>query len=271
MPGPIYSINGRQIHEGHTGWRVLRAGTNTQGGIVNTLNNVKAPSRNGYTPGPTTFSEQIVVLVVRTPRGRLDELLTLCAAATSLTNSLSATKELRVELASAIPSGESVFDETFDVSITLSAYEGVWRDISLSTIGPVTIASPVQTLTMFDDISAPVSDMDIFLKGVFGEFVLLDSNGSWLKTVRPWPGSAGTGLLYSGKTQQAFLANESDPFVPVSDKSQYIDVSGNGGFELTPQMVSGNPADRTVSLQLTTLTQTSTTLRVRAKAAYRMN
>jgi len=267
----MYSLNGRPLNEGHTGWRILRAGTNTQGGITNALNSAKAPGKNGYTPGPSTFTEQIVVLTVRTPRSRLDELLALCAAASELTRTEDSTKVLNVELASAIPSGEAMRDLTFDVAITLSAYEGVWRDADLVTVGPTAIGGPVQTLTMLSDISAPVSNMEIFLRGDFGEFTLVDSGGSWLKTTQAWTGTAGTGLFFSGATTQAFLANESDPFVPLSDKSQFIDTSGNGGFKLTPKLVSGNPLNRLVSLKLTTTSQTSVTLRVRAKRAYRMN
>jgi hypothetical protein len=267
----MYSINGRTLHEGHAGWRILRSGTNTQGGISNTLNKVPAPGRNGYVPAPHTFTEQIVVFVVRTPRERLDELLALCASATTLTRTADATKMLRVELASAIPAGAAPFDATFDVAITLSAYEGVWRDTDLVTVGPVTVASPSQTLYMLNDLSAPILDHDIFLRGVFGQMVLLDSGGSWLKTARAWPGSSTTGLLFVSSSKQAFVANESSPWVPVSDASQYVDVSGNGGFQLTPELVSGNPADRRVKLTLTTLTQTSTTIRVRARRSYRMN
>jgi hypothetical protein len=267
----MYSINGRPLNEGHTGWRILRSGTNTQGGINNTLNKVPAPGRNGYVPAVSTFTEQIVVFVVRTPRNRLDELLSLCASASTVTRTADATKMLRVELASAIPSSQAPFDATFDVTITLSAYEGVWRDVDLVTVGPTTIGGPSQTLTMLAGISAPVVDHDIFLRGVFGQMVLLDSGGSWLKTTRAWPGASGTGLLYVSSSKQAFVANESSPWVPVSDASQYVDVSGNGGFQLTPELVSGNPADRRVKLTLTTLTQTSTTLRVRARRAYRMN
>lgn len=267
----MYSINGRTLHEGHAGWRILRSGTNTQGGITNTLNKVPAPGRNGYVPAPHTFTEQIVVFVVRTPRERLDELLALCGEANTLTRTADPTKMLRVELASAIPSGAAPFDATFDVSITLSAYEGVWRDVDLTVVGPVTIASPSQTLYMLTGLSAPIGDHDIFLRGVFGQFVLTDSHGSWLKTTKAWPGASGTGLLYISSSKQAFVANDSAPWTPVSDASQYVDVSGNGGFQLTPELVSGNPADRRVKLTLTTLTQTSTTLRVRARKSYRMN
>jgi hypothetical protein len=158
-----------------------------------------------------------------------------------------------------------------DVTITLSAYQGVWRDKDKVTVGPVDITTPVQALNVLSGMSAPVYDGEIFLRGVFGDFTLVDTaSGSWLKTARAWPGSSSTGLLYIGATQQAFSANESNPWVPVADMSGYIDVSPNGGFRMSPVFVGGDPADRRVELSLTTITQTSTTLRVRAKRAYRM-
>ncbi len=268
----MYSLNGVPLNEGHTGWRILRDGTNTQGGITNNLNKVPGPNRPGYKPAPSTYTEQVIILNVRTPRDRLEELLALCASATRLTRTDDPTREAYIEVASAIPSpSQTPFDAVHDVTITLSAYEGVWRDVDQVVFGAADITTPTQGFQLFTGLSAPIFDADIFIRGVFGEFVLTDSNGSWLKTTRAWPGSSTTGLLYVGSTQQAFLANESDPWVPVTDRSSFIDVSGNGGFRLTPKLVSGNPADRRVELSLTTLTQTSTTLRVRGKRAYRMN
>lgn len=268
----MYSINGRSLNEGHSGWHILFDGTNTQGGVTRTVNKTPVPGRPGYRPAPSTFTEQMVIFNVRTPRARLDELLALCDAASILTRTDDPTKEAYVELLSAIPAPSgNTFDSWFDVTVTLSIYQGVWRDVDAEIVGPISITTPSQTITMLDDLAAPVYDEDLFLRGVFGEFTLTDSGGSWLKTVQAWPGSSSTGLLWIGATQQAFLANESSPWVPVSDASDYVDVSGNGGFRLTPKMVSGNPANRRVELQLVTLTQTSTTLRVRAKRAYRMN
>ena len=268
----MYSINGTPLHEGHAGWRVLRAGTSTQGGITNSISKVGSPGRPGYVPAPKTYTEQILVFNVRTPRARLEELLALCGEAYALSRTDDPTKEAYVELVSAIPGGESPLDGVFNVTITLSVYEGVWRDTEAVIFGAAAITGPTQDFQLLADLSAPIFDADIFIRGVFGEFTLTDSGGSTLKTVRAWTGATSSnGMLYVGSTGQAFLAAESDPWTPLSDRSQFVDVSGNGGFRLTPKSVSGNPADRRVELSLTTLTQTSTTLRVRAKRAYRMN
>jgi hypothetical protein len=270
MSGVIYSLNGVNLHDASRGWRVLRAGTNTQGGFTKSTPKVSFPGMDGYQPGPSNTGEQILIFVVRTTRAGLEPLLALADAATTLALSGDATKEAYVITSSAIPSGESPLDATFNVTITLSVYQGAWRDVTAVTTGPTTVSSPTQVFNILAGLSAPIRDMDIFLRGVFGQFTLTDSGGSWVKTTSAWAGSGSTGILFMGSTGQAFLANESSPWTPVTDVSGQVDVSGNGGFRMTPKMVSGNPSNREVELTLTTLTQTSTTLRVRAKRAYRM-
>lgn len=269
--GVIYAVNGVPLHDERRGWRVLRAGTNTQGGVTNVVNRVPIPGRPGYAPAPGTFTEQLVIFNIRTTRAGLEPLLALLASARTLTRTDDAERVARVELASAIPSSSAPLDATHDVTATFNIYDGVWRDVDQVIDGPTSITTPSQSFVMLPGLSAPIWDMDIFIRGVFGEFTLTDSGGSFLKTIKAWPGSASTGILYIGSTGQAFLANESSPWVPVSDASQYIDVSGNGGFRITPKLVGDDPASRRAELTLTTLTQTSTTLRVRAKRAYRMN
>lgn len=267
-----WSINGIALHDQTRGWKIMRDGTNGQVGVTKGLNKTANPGRPGYTPAPSTWTEGVVILQLRiTHRTQLEPLLALCRAAATLTRSDDATKEMYVELASAIPSSDAPFDDAQDVTITLSAWQGVWRDVTTVVSGPTSITTPTQVVDMLSDISADVFDPDVFVRGVFGQFTLVDSGGSFLKTRRAWSGSSSTGLLYIGSTQQAFLAAESDPWTPISDASQYIDTSPNGGFRLTPKMASGNPASRQVELTLTTLTQTSTTLRVRAKRSYGMN
>ena len=274
----MYSINGIPLHDALRGWRVLRAGTNTQGGITKTVGKVPSPGRPGYTPSPNTFTEQMIIFNMRVTRASLESLLMLCDAATTLTRTDDPTKFAAVELSSAIPSSDAPLDAMFDVTITLIAYQGLWRDVTFPAgaagadgVSPIAITTPVQSIIVMNDLSGPIFDGSLFLRGVFGQFTLTDSGGSSLKTTRVWPGTASNGLLFFGSTNQAFFANETDPFTPLTDASQYIDVSGNGGFRMTPKMVSGNPAVRRVELSLTTLTQTSTTLRLKAKRAYRMN
>lgn len=267
-----YSINGVPLHNDTYKWRTLREGTQTIAGVTRTLSRVAAPGRPGYNPAPSTYTEQLIVLVVRTPRANLEALLNLCDAATSLTRTDDPTKEMYVELASALVNGDAPFDAMFDVSISLSGYQGVYRDVTAVVTGPTTIITPTATLDLFAGMSAPIFDADIFMRGQFGQFVIADAAGSVLKTVATPPGQLSTnGILWLGSLQQAFVALESSPWTPVSDASAYVDTTGNGGFRITPIIVSGDPTTRKGTLTITTLTQTSTTIRVRGKSSYRMN
>jgi hypothetical protein len=267
-----YTLNGVDLMDKAAGWYILRNGTNTQGGITRSIQKVPVPGRPGYKPAPASFTEQSIIFVCRVRRDALDAFLALCDSAAVLTQTADPTKIANVELVSAIPNGDEPMDGSFDVSVTLNAYEGVWRDADIVTVGPTAITSPVQSVDNFAGLSAPIFDANIFLRGVFGQFTLRDEvSGSYLKTTRAWPGSSSTGILWVGATQQAYLAQESDPWTPVSDASHYVDQSGNGGFRMTPDFLFGDPTNRQATLTLTTLSQTSTTLRMQAKRAYRMN
>lgn len=266
-----FSINGIALENSAYGWRTLRAGTTTKNGIAKTIQKVPVPGRSGYNPGPTTWTEQTIIFTIRTPLTGLEALFALCDQASVLGRTDDATKVAYCELVSAIASSDSPMDSSQDVTITLSLYQGVWRDASLVSVGPVSITTPVQVLDMLSGISAPIFDPMIFIRGVFGQFTLQDNGGSTLKTTRAWPGDSSHGLLFVGSTNQAFWAAESSPWTPIQDMSQYIDVSGNGGFRLTPKFISGNPSNREVELTLTTLTQTSVTARVKAASAYNID
>lgn len=271
MAGVIYSLNGIPLHDAARGWRVLRSGTSTQGGVTRLVPKVTALGQDGYTPVPTTFGEQIIVFVVQTTRAGLEPLLNLADAASILRRVGDSTKEAYVQLNSAIPGGQSVYDATFDVTITLSIYQGVWRDVDYTVEGPFNIISPNDNFSFMAGLGAPVRDMDVFIRGVFGQMTLTDSRGSWVRTTSAWAGSSSTGLLYRGSTGQAFVANESDPWTALTDRTNQVDVSGNGGFKMTPFLFENNPSSRFASVSVVTLTQTSTSIRVRSKRAYRMN
>lgn len=266
-----FSLNGIALENEAYGWRVLRAGTTTKNGITKTVNKVPVPGRNGYRPAPTTWAEQTLIFMLRVPLTGLEALFALCDQAAVLGRTDDATKIAYVELVSAIATSDSPFDQSQDVTITLNAYQGVWRDATPQTNGPVNITTPVQVMDMFTGISGPVFDPMIFIAGVFGQFTLQDSGGSSLKVTRAWSGSSTTGLLFVGATNQAFLAASASPWTPIQDMSQYIDVSGNGGFRLTPKFISGNPSNREVELTLTTLTQTSVKATVKAASSYNVD
>lgn len=268
----LFAVNGVALQNDTYGWKVLRDGTSTKLGVSRNLSKVASPGRPGYTPAPTAPTEQLLIFTMRVKRTGLEALMTLLEAATVVTRIDDATRCVYVELASALVSSDAPQDLMQDVTVTLSAYEGVWRDVNSTDLGPTAITTPTQVIDILSGaISAPVYDADIYIRGVFGQFQLVDSRGSFLKSSKAWPGDSSHGMLWVGATSQAFLAADASPFVPVQDMSQYVDQSGNGGFRLTPQMVSGDPGTRRAELTLTTLTQASTYFRARIKSAYRID
>ena len=265
----MYSINGIPLDNTTYGWSLLRKGTNPFAGITRERTEVKVPGYDGYFMGPSTRSEKIIVLRVKTPQAGLEPLMALVDTQSGvLSRTEDPSRVAAFELSSALPDGEFPEDHTVYLTITLIVPGGAWRDSAAVLTGPTTITGPSQVVSVLPGISAPVRDMDVYIRGVFGEFVLTDSQGSSLRTTSAWSGSSGTGLLYVGATGQAFLANNAAPWTPVTDMSHKIDVSGGGGFKITPYLNPSDPSDRVGRLTLTTLTQTSVEFRTRARGAY---
>lgn len=262
---------------------MLRDGTNTQGGITNSLNKVSLPGRPGFSPAPYTFTEQLVVFNIRCTRKGLEPLLVLCDNAQWLSRTDDPTKQAKVQLVSAIPSSDAPFDSMFDVTVSLVIPSGSWEDTDYLTTfmdgsQKIGVASSRQTILTAPGLSAPIFDLQIFLRGPFRQMTLTDAGGSWLKTTREWPGNINNGLLYNGSTNQSYLSNNSSPWLPVSDAGAYVDVSANGGFRITPSIITPSgqtsmlsPSSTSGVLTLETLIQTNVEFRIRAKRRYRMN
>lgn len=248
--------------------RQRERGTNPLSGITQRNTSVVIPGRSGYIPGPSTTEAPLLVLAVTTPR---EHLATLYAVLNKRPLRLSITgdtsREAICELQSALPSSSAPSDAVVRLTITLKIPGGTWRDVT-PTIAGFLVANASQTMTLLSGIDAPIRDMDLFLKGDFGNMQMTDSGGSYLKTVKTWPGSGSTGLLFNGSSGQAWFANASAPWTPVSDASEYVDMSGGGGFQLTPEMVGGDPSNRQARVTLQTTAQVDTTLEIRAHNAY---
>lgn len=267
----MYSINDVDLNNPDRGWVVLRKGTQAVSGVTKALTKVNVPGYDGYFRAPSTRTEQILVFNMLSPLTELENLLALLTAPSlAVRRDDDPTREAYAELVSAIPSGEYPKDSMVTLTVTLSVYGAAWRDSVMNVYGPTVVSNPIQSVIVLPGLSAPVRDMDVFISGVFGQFTLLDSGGSWVKSTAAWPGSSTTGMLYVGATGQVFIANTSSPWVPVSDAGHLVDVSGGGGFKITPEIIGGDPSTRQGRLTLTTLTQTSTNITVRAKGAYSM-
>jgi len=267
----MYSINDVPLDNELYGWTLLRR-TQILTPVSKGLASVEVPGRHGVLHGIPSFKgAPTATMVVRTPGTSLETLYAVFEknggmGLLRLTDDDS--RATVFELASIAPEGINAEDELVNVSITLRFPTADWRDTLRTITDPVTPPSPVSTFDIFQDISSDIADGDIFIGGSFGNFELLDvGSGSWIKSVITWPHVADTGLLYVGATGQAYRATTAAPWTPTADMSQYVAVSGGGGFRITPTWVT-NPSDRIAKLELTTTNQSGVTFRARAFNAY---
>lgn len=260
------NLNGVPLNNPATGWLILKSSV-LAGGRSIARAQIKVPGMPGYIAGPSTPGALRHKVIMWTPKAHLDDLLALLEAGTVLSDD--GDRVADVAIISLSDPERDVDRRGYQVQAVYDIPSGVWRDDAAIVTGPAAIANPVQEMTLLSGISASVFDADVFLSGVFGQFELLDvPSQTWVRTVKPWVGTGTSGILFVGATGQAFRANTSSPWVPVSDAGDFVDQSGGGGFRITPEMVGLDPTSRRGRLRLTTLSQTSVTLRVRARGAY---
>jgi hypothetical protein len=213
----------------------------------------------------------MTTLVIRTPLENLEALYSLFQKNNG-TGTFSVegdtSRAATFEVASMDPQGIDGGDERVNLTVTLRFPSADWRATALTTEGPVTPLSGVHDIEILTDISSEVTDGGVFIGGNFGNFELRDEGtGSWLKTVLTWPHVADTGLLYVGSTGQAFRATTAAPWTPTTDMSQYVTVSGGGGFRVSPTWDT-DPSARMAKLKLTTTNQSGVTFRYRGYNAF---
>lgn len=267
----MYKVNGVALENPAFGWSFLDS-SRVFGGAAEDVNSVVVPGRPGYIPVPAALEAAKLRFDFHLPEPHIETLFALFRArprVISYESDLVPHREAQYVFVSA--SSPELTDDRgwYEVSVVLEVPGAVWRDVAAATLGPVAIANPVEEVTLLAGISAEVFDADVFLSGVFGQMELRDlASGTWLRTTKPWVGSGTTGLLFLGATGQAFVANVAAPWTPVSEAGGFVDQSGGGGFRIAPAMVGTDPTVRRGELQLTTLSQTSVNLSVRARGAY---
>lgn len=268
---PTYLINGHDLNNDTLGWRFLRD-SQVITGVTKTLSSVVVPGRNGVLQGiPAYKGAPVAPLVVMTPGRSLEALYALFehnGGVGTFARASDTTRQAIFELASISSTGINTSDGLIKVTISVRFPTSDWRDTASTTVGPTSVTTPVQDFTMLTGISSDIIDADIFLAGNWGNFQLSDiGSGSWLKTIKTLSYTSGSGILYVGATGQAFRATTAAPWTPVSDVSDYVDVSGGGGFRISQNWTT-DPGTRAAKLELTTTSQTGVALTVRTYNAY---
>lgn len=262
----MYTVNEVDLDNTTFEWHLLRR-TQILTPVNKTTTSVTVPGRHGVIPGIPAFKGvPSSTLVVRTPGWSLEHLYAVFEknggrGVLRLTDNDDRSAEF--ELQSIEPQGINAEDELVNVAITIRFPTADWRGTEEIITSSTSVTTPVQQFGLFSEISSDIADASIFIGGNFGNMELVDEgSGSWLKTILTWPHVASTGLLYVGATGQAFRATTASPWTPTADMSQYVDVSGGGGFRITPRWTS-DPSDRIAHLDLTTTSQSGVTFRVR--------
>lgn len=267
----MYSVNDVPLDNEQYGWRLLRR-TQILTGVTKNAPSITIPGRHGVLQGIPSFKgSPTSTLVIRTPGEGLEALYAVFEknGGMGLLRLTDDTSRATVfELMSIDPQGINAEDELINVGVTIRYPTADWRDTARTTTDAATPSTPVSTFDVFPHIGSDISDGDIFIGGGFGNMELKDvGSGSWLKTVITWPFVADTGLLYVGATGQAFRATTAAPWTPTADMSNYVSVSGGGGFRITPTW-QADPYDRIAKLELTTTNQSGVTFRARAFNSY---
>jgi hypothetical protein len=211
------------------------------------------------------------VIVVKTPGvnlSRLYRLFSMNGGIGFLELTSDTSRAILFEVASFDSAGRTAEDETVVVTIAIRFPTADWRDVAQTVIAPSSITDSPHALHLFEGIEAEIYDADVFVGGNFGTFTLTDAgSGAWLSTRVAWPYVSGTGVLYQGSSGRAFRATVAAPWTPGADMSSYIDVSGGGGFRITPDATEGID-DPYANLSLVTGSRTSLTFGLRAANAY---
>lgn len=280
MADTQYSINGvamARASMNSMGWAIMREGTAQLTGITKSLSKITVPGYDGYFPSPSTRTDQIMVLNIRTPRANLEALLAVLAHVGydadfpnlgQITLSTASGKAAYFELASAIPApSDSPNDAFVKVTATLNIPSGSWRDIDTTTTTTSIPSSPTTITAIGSGISLPISDMDIFIQGNVGVMQITDSAGSWLRTTSAYVFDPGYGIFFQASTGRAYKATDASPWVPVGDLGFAVDTSG-GGFKMTPKFNPTTPGTRSAELTVLSTLVSSVSLKVRWRGSY---
>jgi len=279
MANTLYTINGVNMGAPSAnafGWGVMREGTNQLGGITRSINKITAPGYDGYFWSPSTRTDQILIFNIRTPRENLEALLAVLANTgydPSFPNlgkielSTASGKAAYYELASAIPSSDFPNDSIVIVTATLNIPYGGWRDSATTETTTSVTTNPQTITTIGNEISLPISDMDVYIGGNVGTMQITDSAGSWLKTTSSYTYASGYGIFFQGSTGLAFQATDGSPWVALSSLGAAVDVSG-GGFRMTPKFNPTTPNTRSAELTVLSTLLSGISLKVRWRGAY---
>lgn len=221
---------------------------------------VRRPGRDGEGIVPTTTGAVFYRLVVQTPRAHFETLLALLKYGRML--SWGDGREARFVFQSNTPVGYGPADALIDVTFVVKVPGAFWRDREASTVsaplGALSVPVPV-----FADMSAPVQDGVIRVKGAATGIQITDASGAWLTLPDV---AAGEFVRFDMDTGRAWRTI-TDTWAGGTEVSGLVNFGGpRGVFEITPSFT--DPNDRAGELTVTTASRSGAVVDVRGKAAY---
>lgn len=241
----MYSINGVALDNNSLGWSV-QVGSQPFPDVRSTLAAVGVPGRDGVLTDPAaTLDATVRTLVVRTPVSNMDALVSLVRVGGTITRTGEASRSAAFEFVSASPRTYWAAVPYADVTIALRVSGAFWRATSPSTF-TASLATGTATLDVFTSdggLSAPVQDVVVRVRGYLDSVLVTDSGGSWFN----YPEevfAAPEFFRFEAETGRAFVTS-SDTWTGGTEVSGQVDFGGpRGVFEVTPQIIGGNPNAR---------------------------
>jgi len=208
-----------------------------------------------------------VSLLVETPREHLETLLEVAASATALTRTADSSRTAALEFVAAPLVGFGDGDELVEARLVYRLPGVFWRDTTETTSSAVTLSAASVDVDVMPDLSAPVQDALVRVKGaVTGLRVTDESTGAWFDYSGTLTSSEY--LRFDSATGRAWVTS-SDVWKGGTEVSGAIDLDGpRGVFEIGPVRNPADPTDRTATLVVTTATRSSASVRVRGRRAY---
>ena len=256
-----FTANGVDLDDNPMGTHLLDS-SSPRAGIERRVTTASRGRRDGNKAVASSNESPVLALVVRVPQASEDAFLALMDSASLTLGHRGWVAQ--VELLGASPALGFNFT---DYTCTFRFPDMFWRDPADTTTAALAIASASVTADIFADISAPIRDGMVRIKGGITNPRFTDSGGSFFQYTGVVP--AGSWLRYEMATGRAFTTT-TDVWVGGTQVTAAI-TNGPSVYPLELVPVFTDPLTRSARFVLSSTARTGTaTVEVRGKRAFRV-
>lgn len=268
----MFSINGIALDDDTREW-VVRSSSAPLAGTDIDRSTLSNGGQDGNVTGlPSRRISPTVSLVIETPRaeGREALLALLGSDPIVLTDSNLPGKQALLEVLTLSDEEDGGGDEDDPVVLVtmIARIPGVfWRDTDEATSTPAALGSGSVEVEVMPNLSAPVRDAIVRVKGGTTNLLVTDSHGTFFGYSAVLPSTSY--LRFDSATGKAWITT-SDTWSGGTEVTGDIEIGpGEYPLEVTPSFT--DPSDRKGVLTVTTTARTgSPTVEVRGRRAYRV-